>query len=376
MDFALTNDQQLMQAQLDSALRRLCPLARVRRQAAPDADAFAEDIWDGLVGFGIPSLLVPEAFGGSGLGLLDAMLAAEALGRHVVPAPFLGTAVAAPLALLNSGNAVQQRTLLPRIANGSLRFGIALSASLAGARAEEGLEARRERVEGECRFVIDVAGSEIILVETRDGDLHLVQADDRNVEIVPLNTIDCTRSVAAATFRGAKAERLDVSLEGKAKIRSALRVMLAADLLGAGTHLLETAIDYSKVRHQFGRPIGSFQAVQHLCADVAAELEPGRALVWYAAHALDAGLPDATLCALHAKAYLADAARLAARNATEVHGGIGITDELGLHYWFKRVSWSSQALGGATRSREWAAAMQRLAAAARSSPVAPLAIPA
>jgi alkylation response protein AidB-like acyl-CoA dehydrogenase len=358
MDFALSDDQRLLQGQLGGAMARLAPLARVRRHAAMAADVFAEDIWDGLAQVGVPGLLIPEEFGGLEFGLLDAALISEMLGRHVVPAPFLGPVVAAPLAIRAGGSEQQKRDLLPRIARGELRIAIALSGSMAGARPDEGVSARGGRLHGTCRFTIDTAGCEMILVEAQDGELYLVDRNDPGVEITPLVTVDQTRSAAASVFDGASSSRLDASAAVRGRIASALNVMLAADLLGAGTHMLETAVEYAKVRRQFGRPIASFQAVQHLCANVAAELEPGRALVWYAAHALDVGLPDATLCALHAKAYLADAGRIAARNTTEVHGGIGITDDLGLHYWFKRITWSGQALGGATRVRELAAAAQ------------------
>lgn len=358
MDFALSDDQRLLQDQLGGAMARFAPLARVRRHAGLAADAFAEDVWDGLAHFGVPGLLIPEQYGGLDLGLLDAALVSEMLGRHVVPAPFLGPVVATPLAILGGGSEQQKQDLLPRIARGELRIAIALSGPMAGARPDEGISAQDGRLHGACRFAIDTAGCEMILVETQDGDLHLVDAAGTGVEITPLVTVDRTRSAAALRLDGASSSRLDVAAAVRQRIASALNVMLAADLLGAGTRMLEVAVDYAKVRHQFGRPIGSFQAVQHLCADVAAELEPGRALVWYAAHALEVGLPDAVLCALHAKAYLADAARIASRNATEVHGGIGITDDLGLHYWFKRVTWSGQALGGPTRVRELAAAAQ------------------
>ena len=124
--------------------------------------------------------------------------------------------------------------------------------------------------------------------------------------------------------------------------------------------LLNRAVEYAKVREQFGRAIGSFQSVKHLCAEMAAEIEPGRALVWYAGYSLDHGLPDASLASAHAKAYLAEAARFVSRAATEVHGGIGITDVLGLHYWFKRNAWGYQAFGSPERLREAAAGLQAL----------------
>jgi alkylation response protein AidB-like acyl-CoA dehydrogenase len=357
MDFSLTDTQNMLVSQLDGALGRLSPLARVRLHAGAADDAFADDIWAGLIDSGVPGILVPEAQGGLGLTLLDAALISELLGRHAVPAPFLGPCVAGPLAILAGASEAQRNEWLPLIAAGDLRIAIALT-SPAGLRSGEGFAESGGHLDGFCRFAVDTAGSGMLLVESLRGDLHLVQSDDPGVEIVPLASIDRTRSAAAITLNGAPATVLPVSPSARACIVNALHVMLAADLLGAGTRMLETAVDYAGTRQQFGRPVGSFQAVQHLCADMASELEPGRALVWYAAHALDADLADAARCALHAKAYLADAGTLCARNAVEVHGGIGITDALGLHYWFKRIGWSAQVLGGASRCRDLTATLE------------------
>jgi alkylation response protein AidB-like acyl-CoA dehydrogenase len=138
--------------------------------------------------------------------------------------------------------------------------------------------------------------------------------------------------------------------------------MLAADMLGASQAMLDKAVAYAKERRQFGRLIGSFQAVKHLAAEMAAELEPCRSLVWYAAYAAYAVPAEASLTAAHAKAHLSEVSRFIARTATEVHGGIGFTDLLGLHYWFKRVGVDRQLLGGPEHLRLLAARMQGLAA--------------
>ncbi len=139
--------------------------------------------------------------------------------------------------------------------------------------------------------------------------------------------------------------------------------MLAADMLGASQAMLDKAVAYAKERRQFGRPIGSFQAVKHLCAEMAAELEPCRALVWYAAYAFDAVPAEAPLMAAHAKAHLSEVSRFVARTATEVHGGIGFTDLAGPHYWFKRVGVDRQLFGAPEQVRALAAQIQGLAAA-------------
>jgi alkylation response protein AidB-like acyl-CoA dehydrogenase len=138
----------------------------------------------------------------------------------------------------------------------------------------------------------------------------------------------------------------------------AARVVLAADILGASERALELAVAYAMQRRQFDRVIGSFQAVKHLCAEMLAELEPARSLVWYAAHAFDAVPEEASLVACHAKAHLSEIGPAIVRTATEVHGGIGFTDEQNLHHWFKRVGVDRQLLGSPELLRQQAARLQ------------------
>ena len=358
MDFSLTADQLELQASLDKVLAKISPLERVRRHA--DAhDRFAADVWQGLVDFGVAGLVVAERFGGLGLRVLDAALVAETLGKHVVPAPSLGAAVLAPLAIAEAGSDTQQRAWLPRIASGELRIGVALSEPTAGRRAGAGVACRGGLLQGRSLFVVDAAGAERFLVADELGALHLVDRDAAGLVVTSLDTIDRTRSTARLDFEGVRGEPLAHGHAGVVqRLADVARIVQAADMLGASWRMLDQAVEYAKVREQFGRPIGAFQAVKHLCAEMAAELEPARALLWYAAHALDEGLADATLASLHAKAYLAEASRFVSRAATEVNGGMGITDALGLHYWFKRNAWSYQAFGSPERLREQAAQLQ------------------
>ena len=359
MDFRLSDEQRLFQDELDKSLESVSPLPRVRAQAER-TDDFAEDIWQGLCNLGIPGAMVPEEFGGLSLGMLDAALIGEKLGKHVVPAPFLGVCVLAPLAITTGGSAAQKSRLLPKIADGTLRIGVGISEPTAGRRSDAGVDERDGRLTGRAIFVVDHVGAHQFLIADRAGGLHLVDGEARGLEVVTLDSVDRTRSVALLTFDDVEAEALPASVDALRRIADAARLVVAADMLGAAWKMLDQAVDYAKIRHQFGRPIGSFQAVKHMCAEMAAELEPGRALIWYAGYAVDQGLADATLCCLHAKSYVADAARLVARSATEVHGGIGITDELGLHFWLKRISWGYQAFGSPERLREEAARAQGL----------------
>jgi len=357
MRFALSEDQTLLQASVGKALEALSPLERVRRfaEAGP---ASGGDVWAGLTELGLPGLMIDEAHGGLGLGLLEAALAAEALGAAVAPTPFLGAAVLAPLALKLGGTAEQQGKWLPKLAAGEAAAGVAIAEPIAGARDGAGVEARDRRLNGRTLFVLDAARADLLIVADRTGGLHLVEAPPAPTD---MPSLDLTRRLSEIAFRDTPAAPL-ASNQALERLRDAAWVVLAAETLGAGQAMLDKAVAYAKERRQFGRPIGSFQAVKHLCAEMAAELEPARALVWYAAYAFDHGQEDASLMAAHAKAHLSEIGRFVARTATEVHGGIGITDLLGLHYWFKRIGQNRQLLGGPQRVREIAARLQGLAA--------------
>jgi alkylation response protein AidB-like acyl-CoA dehydrogenase len=363
MEFGLSEDQRLMQDSVGRTLEKVSALDRVRK-AADAREAKAEDIWLALVELGVPGMLIGEAHGGMGLKLLDAALIAEALGRHVAPVPFVASAVMAPLALMGAGSAKQQEALLPKLASGEAVAGVAISERAAGAREGGGVTAASGKLNGKALFVLDFGAADIFIVADKTGGLHLVEAGAKGLTKVQLTTIDLTRSVGELQFDNVAAEPL-VSGDAKAAFRRMLdagRVMLAADTLGAGWMMIDKAVAYAKERKQFGRVIGSFQAVKHMCAEMAAELEPGRSLVWYAAHAFDELPDEAPLMAAHAKAHLSEVGRFVARTATEVHGGMGFTDLLGLHYWFKRIGLDRQLLGSPERVRHEAAVLQGWAA--------------
>jgi alkylation response protein AidB-like acyl-CoA dehydrogenase len=337
MEFALSSDQKMMQESVDRTLARAVPLDAVRKGASA---------FEALRELGVPGILIPEEDGGLGLTLLDAALVAEQLGRHVAPMPFVASAVMAPLALAGT-------PWLKKLACGAIKAGVAVSEHAAGARDGAGISARAGKLSGMAMFALDAEGADIFVVADKFGDLYLVQAAD--VAMTALPTIDATRSAARIELDNAPAEKLSASLE---RMIDAGRIVLAADTLGAATHMLEKAVAYAKERKQFGRVIASFQAVKHMCAEMAAELEPARALVWYAAYGFDAMPGEARRLAAHAKAHLSEIGPQIARTATEVHGGMGFTDLLGLHYWFKRIGFNRQILGAPERARHDAAVAQ------------------
>lgn len=362
MDFGLSQEQTLLQDQLSRFLSQNAALARARVFAAEN-QARAPDVEAGLAELGVPGLIIPEEEGGVGLSLLDAALACEVLGRHVTPAPFIGSSVLAPLALMQGGDAGQRGVWLPKLAAGSTVAGVAISEA-AGARENAGVEARDGKLFGRALFVIDFE-ADLYLVADRSKRLHLVAADAPGLTRTRLPTIDTTRPTGELLFDGAPGEPLAGGGDPAALIRRLIdvgRVMYAADTLGAAQAMIDQAVVYAKGREQFGRSIATFQAVKHMCAEMAASLEPCRALVWYAGHALTSLPEEASVTACHAKAHVSEVGTRVARTATEVHGGMGFTDLVGLHYWFKRIGFNRQMLGGPQAVREDAARLQSLAA--------------
>ena len=368
MDFGLSSEQQLLADSLGRFLAEELPIEAVRKLVAerPGHDGGA---WRRLAELGVAGILVPEAHGGGGLAMLDAAVAAQTLARFVAPAPFLGTAVMAATAIRHAGTPEQQARWLPRIASGALRVGVA-AAELVSRREDAGVRADGDRLRGRSLMAIDALDADVLLVAcgAAGEDLALVEADASGLTRTPLKTIDRSRGFAELVLDGvAPAEWLGERGGASAaagRMLDAGRAVIAADLLGASERAIELAVAYANQREQFGRKIASFQAVKHLCAEMVAELEPARSLVWYAAHAFDAAPSESALMISHAKAHLAEIGQRIVRTATEVHGGIGFTDEQNLHYWFKRVGVDRQLLGSPEQLREHAARLQGWAQAA------------
>jgi alkylation response protein AidB-like acyl-CoA dehydrogenase len=359
MDFGLSEEQRALQDTLKRFLDSACDLEEVRA-AAGDTTRQSADVWQGLVDMGLTSLLVPEAYGGLGLSLLDAALVQEALGEHTAPVAYVPTAIIAPLALCLAGNSAQKEKWLPAIAAGEIQVAVGLTEG-GGSRDGAGLSVSDGRLSGRVLFVEGAAEAQWVLCSSTDGDLYLIQRDEPGLDWQALRSIDDTRCLWELNFEGVAAELLPEG-EGDvvAPLLAAARIALAADTLGAAQCMIEKAVEYAQERKQFKRVIGSFQAVKHMCAEMAAELEPCRSLLWYAAHAFDTAPDERVLMACHTKAHLSEVGTFVARTATEVHGGMGFTDLLGLHYWFKRIGFNRQVMGSPERLREQAARVQGL----------------
>ena len=359
MEFGLSNEQRMLENSLRGLLEEELSIERLRKIAVIGT-GFDATLWESLVEQGIVGLLVPERFGGSGLALLDAAVVAESLGYHVAPVPFAASVVMAPLALMSAGSEAQQAEWLPLIASGEVRMSVAFAGGV-GQTGDTSFQLDGDRISGRLTGALDAGAASHVLVFLPDGHAILVDAHESGVAVDVRGSLDRTRPVSSWSFNDARANMLDVSNDARvvvARVVDAGRVVLAADTLGVAQAMFDRALAYSKERVQFNRVIGSFQGVKHTLADLVTMLEPCRALVWYAAHAQDAVPEEARIMALHAKAHLGEVGREIARLTTEVHGGMGFTDLLGLHYWFKRIAFNRQMLGAPEHCRQEAAAVQ------------------
>ncbi|MGD0431122.1 MAG: acyl-CoA dehydrogenase family protein [Acetobacteraceae bacterium] len=359
MEFGLSLEQRQFDDSLRDFLKDRLPIDHLRA-LAETGRGFDDELWSGLVELGLHGLIVPERFGGAGLGVLDAAVAAEALGYAAAPVPFTGATVMAPLAFINSATEAQQDEYLPMVAAGEARIAVGF-AGLAGQTGAASATLDGTRLTGAIGGVMDAGSATHFLIYLRDGTAALIEAGAQGLSTSFHRSLDRTRPLVDLSFNGTHAELLVAAndkLAAAQRVLDAGRVVLAADTLGAAQTMLDRAVAFAKERVQFGRVIGSFQGVKYMLADCVTTLEPCRGMVWYAAHAQDAMPDEARLTACHAKAHVSDVAREVARMTTETHGGMGFTDLLGLHYWFKRISFNRQVLGGPERCREEAAALQ------------------
>jgi alkylation response protein AidB-like acyl-CoA dehydrogenase len=388
MDFGLSDAQVLLRSSLRETLGREAPIDRVRK-VMESAEGVDRAIHRALGDQGIAGILVPEEHGGIGLGLLDAAVAAQELGRGATPVSFHSAHVMAPLLLAAAGSDAQKREWLPRIAEGSAIIAVALdqaahdgeakgrqssSASLSDRRrgpASGGVEVSGGRLTGSVVYVPDGRGADLLVVEV-SGALLLLAPDTPGLRIEALRTVDDTRRAAELIFDGvalSSAGRLpDATASGAAaRALQAGRVALAADAVGAAQEGLRIAVDYAKQREQFGQVIGSFQAVKHLCAETVASIDPVQSLLWYTAYAWDRGLDEARHLVPLLKGHATETATAAVTTCTQVFGGIGFTWECDMHLYFKRAGYDRQMLGGPDQMFALAAAIEHPFAAERSA---------
>ena len=331
MDFEFSEDQRLL---ADSVQRLLADRADLRYvRAHYDDTAVVDDVWARLAEIGVVGLLAPESAGGAGRALVDLALTIEAMGTALYPGPFVASAVGAVTALRDLGPAAVAAQWLPRLADGSARGALALTAGHADPlRLTDGL------LHGQAVHVLDGVAADLLLVVVEHDTIVGITPDTAGVEVVAAPTVDGSRKFATVAFTGAAGDVVTHAHDAIAAARDAFRVALVLDGVGAAQRALELAVEYSREREQFGHPIGSFQAVQHLCADMLRAVELGRAAAYYAAWACDsAAATERHRAATMASAFAADGLYRVGANAIQVFGGIGFTWEHDIHLFYKRL---------------------------------------
>lgn len=376
MKFSFSSEQEEFRSNLRRFLGERSPTKEVRRLMATEA-GFEAAAWRKLNSeLGLTAVRIPEAYGGQGFGFSELCIVLEEMGRSLLCAPFFSTAVLATGAILNAGTEAEKQALLPGIAAGDTIATLAwVEEPSRWDAAATTLTAKPSGagyvLDGFKSYVLDGHTADLIVVLARapgsSGDtglsLFTVKGDAKGLSRKLLKTMDETRKLARLDFKGVEATLLGEAGAAAAPFARTMveaAVCLANEMAGVADRLREDALEYAKMRMQFGRAIASFQSMKHKHADMLVDVELAKSAAYYAAAALDEGDDDVVAVASLAKAAASDAALQTAVHAIQIHGGIGFTWDNDTHLWFKRAKSSEVLLGDAHHHREqmmqhWAA---------------------
>jgi alkylation response protein AidB-like acyl-CoA dehydrogenase len=365
--FALTDEQRLIKECAQTLLAQTVGLGRLRA-VIESGTGYDEALWNALAGeIGCAGLMVPESYGGSGLGAVEMALVLEETGRTLAVVPLFETAVLAVQAILLSGTETQKQTLLPDIASGQTKATVAITGP-SGLPFPDGIavimtrERAGWRLNGSAGFVSFAHIADLLLLIVTQGNdglsLVALPTSIEGVSIERLSSLDLTRPVCRVNLNDVYV-RDDAVLgephtasEALARMLAVGAGLLASEQTGGAQFCLSSTVDYAKQRVQFGRVIGSFQAVKHELADMMVTVEAARSAALYAAAAIDAGGDEMFEAASVARVWCSEAYRHCAAEAIQLHGGIGFTWEHHAHLYFKRARSSSTWLGEPTLHRE------------------------
>jgi alkylation response protein AidB-like acyl-CoA dehydrogenase len=376
----LTEDQTTFREGVRAFLARRATSAAMRQHLDSD-EGFDRSTWRLMAEqLGLQGIHLPEEYGGSGFGAVELCLVSREVGRVLLPAPWLSTVVLAATGLVESGDREAMARWLPGIAAGETVATVALAeadgrhdpsaTTVVATPAGDGTQEcplpptvpGGHLLHGVKDFVLDGCVADLLLVPAREGDdvsLFAVAAPAPGLTRAPVHALDPTRRLARATLDGTRAERVGGRGEGPAILARTLDLAAAAiasEAVGGAEAVLATSVGYAKDRHQFGRPIGSFQAIKHRCADLLVEIDSAGLLAEWAAHtAAEQPADTRSFAASTAKAYCTDAFLHAAAAAIQIHGGIGFTWEHDAHLYFKRAKFDQLLLGQPDQHRERAA---------------------
>jgi alkylation response protein AidB-like acyl-CoA dehydrogenase len=372
MDFGFSDEQEMLRQTTRAFLQEHCPTTFVR-QMMEDDKGYSPALWKEMADLGWLGLAFPEAYDGQGLGFVDLTVILEEMGAALLPSPFLSTVLLAGQTILIGGSETQKKTYLPKIADGSLIATLAMTEPSARFDAAGISEVKATpvadgfRITGTKLFVPDAHVAEVMVVAARTkeaGDksfgitLFLVESNTPGISTTLLKTMDQTRKQCEVVFDNVHVGRdcllgmLDMGWPVLRKVLNSATVALCAEMVGGAQRVLDISVAYAKERVQFGRPIGSFQAIKHKCAEMMLQVESAKSAAYYAAWAVDEDVPEAPLAVSMAKAYCSDAYCHTAGEGIQVHGGIGFTWEHDMHLYFKRAKYAEFTFGDATYHRE------------------------
>ncbi|MGH8057470.1 MAG: acyl-CoA dehydrogenase family protein [Candidatus Entotheonellia bacterium] len=375
MDFGFNEQQEMLRGSARQFLERECPL-EVVRHLMEDEQGYSPELWRRMAEIGWMGLVLPEMYGGSGLSFVDLTILMEEMGRALLPSPFFSSVVLGGLTLFEAGSEEQKQRILPRVASGELRLSLALLETDGrydprGIGLRASIRGNRATLTGTKLFVSDAQTADTIIAVARTQrgrgpesgiSLFLVDMQSPGVSCAPLLSIDQTRRLGEVSFTRVNLP-VDQMLGARNTAWPVLQraldkavVALSAEMVGGAERVLEMSVEYAKTRVQFGRQIGSFQAVKHTLADMKLLVENAKSVLYYAAWAVDCDAPEASRAASMAKAYCSDMYLRVTMDGIQVHGGVGFTWDHPMHLFFKRAKGSEVLLGDATWHRERTAA--------------------
>ncbi len=368
MNFAFSEEQDQLRDAVRKFMEAKSASADVRR-LMETVEGYDESVWKQMAQeLGLQSLHIPEAHGGQGFSFVELGIVLEEMGRALLSAPYFATVALAANAIMNAGSDAQQSQLLPGIASGETIATLAFTEpngkwDASGITMEATGSGDKVTLDGTKMFVIDGHTANLIVVVARqpgtggeDGiSFFTVAGDADGLTRTPLATMDQTRKQAKLEFSGVAGKPLGEPGAGWAALSKTLdqaAVCLSNEMAGGAQQCLDMSVEYAKVRVQFGRPIGSFQAIKHKCADMLLEVESAKSAAYYASWSAAEDDEELPVVASLAKAYCSDAYFHAAAETIQIHGGIGFTWEHDAHLYFKRAKSSEILLGDATYHRE------------------------
>jgi alkylation response protein AidB-like acyl-CoA dehydrogenase len=366
--FSFSDEQEELRQTVRRFLEDRSPPGEVRR-LMETPEGCDRDVWRQLCGeLGLAAVHIPEEYGGQGFSFAELGIVLEEAGRALLCAPYFASIALAANAILNAATETRKKELLPGLASGETIATLALAEpdgrwDAAGVALTAAPADGAFRLDGTKSFVLDGHTADLIVVAARqpgssgeDGlSFFTVPGDAGGLERRLLSTVDATRKQARLEFRGVRAEplgELGAGAPALARTLDQAAIALANEMVGGAQKVLEATVDYAKVRVQFGRPIGSFQAIKHRCADLLLDVELAKSAAYYAAAAAAEGDEELPALASLAKSFCSDAYLKAAAENIQLHGGVGFTWEDDAHLYFKRAKSSEVFLGDPTYHRE------------------------